>query len=77
MRKGHMERSPPTSTRCFYQIKKKKKKKDLLIDKGGPNNQPHQIIPTFDLTTLVFNSIFAIDFLEIQSHNECVYISGS
>lgn len=40
------------------------------MDKGHAKHQSHQIILTFDLTALNFNSLLIIDVFEIQSNGE-------
>lgn len=47
------------------------RKKSLLMNKGEPENQRHQIIQAFDLTSLKVNDmILIIDPLEVHSNSE-------
>ena len=44
--------------------------KGFLGDKGDPKHQSLQISLDLDLTTLYFNDILIVDFLDIQSKSE-------
>lgn len=47
--------------------------KGLLISKGKPKNQCHQMILALDLTALKFNGVITMDSLEIKSNDERVF----
>ena len=50
--------------RCKFTSWEEGKLKGLLVGKGDPENQTHQIILAFDLMTLKFNNILIVYFLE-------------
>ena len=47
-------------------------RKGLLMDKGKPKNQPHQIILGLDLTGLNFNGLLIVDFFFFLKFNPVV-----
>lgn len=55
--------------RCKFTNGENDELKGLLVDKVDKKNQLHQIVPTLNLTALIFNGILNVDFFEIQSNN--------
>lgn len=55
---------------CNFVNQEEGKLKGFLMDKGNPENQPHEIIIAVNLTTVKFNGFLTTDFLKSQSKGE-------